>query len=265
MKKKRLIFGLCIVLILGMLWVLWGNLTVGLTRISVIEDNLPISFHGLRIAHVSDLHNSNLWKQTVKQLQKAQPDIICITGDVVDSSRTDVDTALAFAEEAIKIAPCYYITGNHELRLDTATYDALLEGMKKLGVIVLCDEAVTFERGDEEILIVGASWNSESYMDDKFAYDGYRILLVHDPKKFESYASSDYDFVLSGHAHGGQFRIPLLGGLLAPSQGWFPTYDAGLFSSGVTDMYISRGIGNSSFPLRINNRPEVILITLQQA
>ena len=263
MKKKIGKIVLCLAVFLILAWVLWGNLTVGLTEITITEKNLPVSFDGLRIAHVSDLHNSHLWKQTIKQLQKAQPDIICITGDVVDSNRTDVDTALAFATEAMKIAPCYYIIGNHELRLDAATYDALLEGLKKIGVIVLCDEAIAVERGDEAILIVGAYWNSASYMGDQFDYDGYRLMLVHDPKNFESFASGNYDLVLSGHAHGGQFRIPLLGGLLAPSQGWFPTYDAGLFSSGVTDMYISRGIGNSSFPLRLNNRPEVVVITLK--
>ena len=261
--KKKLKFMIPLVLVLAIAWVLWGNLTVGLTQVTIQEENLPMAFHGLKIAHVSDLHNSHLWKQAIQKLQNAKPDIICITGDMVDSSRTDVDAALAFAAEAMKIAPCYYITGNHELRLATDTYEALVDGLRKLGVTVLSNEAVTLERGDAEILIVGASWGSAAYMEEQFSYDGYRMLLVHDPKEFENYAAGNYDLVLSGHVHGGQFRIPLLGGLLAPSQGWFPTYDAGLFSSGVTDMYISRGVGNSSFPLRLNNRPEVVLITLK--
>jgi predicted MPP superfamily phosphohydrolase len=104
-----------------------------------------MAFHGLKIAHVSDLHNSHLWKQAIKQLQKAQPDIICITGDIVDVSRTDVDVAFAFCAEAVKIAPCYYVTGNHELGLNSAVYEKLISGLKALGVSVLNNEAVTLE------------------------------------------------------------------------------------------------------------------------
>ena len=265
MNKKRIYMILAAILVVALLWVLWGNLTVGLTKITIAEDNLPMAFHGLQIAHVSDLHNSHLWKQTVKQLQKAQPDIICITGDIVDANRTDVGVALAFAAEAVKIAPCYYITGNHELDLETTDYEKLISGLKTLGITVLDNEAVTIGRGDEEICLVGASWGSSLYQGSLSEYDGYIALLSHDPKHFESYAAAGYDLVLSGHVHGGQFRIPLIGGLLAPSQGWFPKYDAGLFRDGVTDMYISRGVGNSTFPLRLNNRPEAILITLNCA
>ena len=92
--------------------------------------------------------------------------------------------------------------------------------------------------------------------------DGYTILLSHRPRLFDVYVDNDLDLVLTGHAHGGQFRLPFVGGVYVPSQGWFPKYDAGLFTDGNTNMVISRGIGNSAFPFRINNRPEVILIEL---
>ena len=264
MKNKRKYWILAAVLILGLAWVLWGNLTVGLTEVTIEEDNLPMAFHGYKIAHVSDLHNSHLWKQTISVLQEAKPDIICITGDIVDSNRTDVDTALAFAAEAVKIAPCYYVPGNHEASLDDAVYAQLTKGMEDLGVVILQDREVVLTRGDEQISIAGLGWvvsRAESISE----FDGYRILLAHHPEHIETYKAAGYDLVLCGHVHGGQFRVPFIGGLLAPGQGWFPKYDAGLFDEGKTDLYISRGIGNSSFPLRLNNRPEVILITLKQS
>lgn len=263
MKKKCSFIILTAMLIVCLLWLLWGNLTVGLTEVAITEDHLPLSFYGYRIAHVSDLHNSHLWKQTIKLLIEAEPDIICITGDIVDFSHTNVDAALAFAAEAVKIAPCYYITGNHELALETADYEKLISGLENLGVAVLCDEVVMLERGDEQISLVGVSWGSSAYQGDLSLLDGYRILLAHGPENFESYVQAGFDLVLSGHAHGGQFRLPLIGGLYAPGQGLFPAYDSGTFSSGATDMVVSRGIGNSIIPVRINNRPEVILITLK--
>lgn len=81
-------------------------------------------------------------------------------------------------------------------------------------------------------------------------------------KLFESYAACDVDLIFSGHAHGGQFRLPLIGGLIAPNQGFFPKYDAGMFSAHNTHMVVSRGLGNSIIPFRINNRPEIILVEL---
>lgn len=264
MKKKQWIIILSVVLVVGLVWLLWGNLTVGLTSLTITEDNLPMAFHGLRIAHVSDLHNTARWKQAVKQLEKAKPDIICITGDIVDANRTDVELALAFAAEAVKIAPCYYVTGNHELLAEQAAYERLIAGLKALGVTVLENEAVMLERGDEQLRLVGTPWGSSLYQGALSEYDGYSVLLAHDPKDFESYAAAGYDLVMSGHVHGGQFRLPFLGGLYGPGQGILPEYDSGVYSSGVTDMVVSRGIGNSVFPVRFNNRPEVILITLKR-
>lgn len=261
MKKNRIYVILAAVLLLGLVWLLWGNLTVGLTKVTVTEENLPMAFHGYRIAHVSDLHNSHLWKQTLKQLQKAKPDIICITGDLVDSNRTDVDVALSFAAEAVKIAPCYYVPGNHEGRLEDAVYARLTEGMSALGVTVLQDREVVLTRGDQQIGLAGLGW-TPGKVSEISQFAGYRVLLAHHPEHIELYKSAGFDLVLSGHVHGGQFRLPFVGGLLAPGQGWFPYYDGGLYREGVTDLYISRGIGNSTFPLRLNNRPEVILIRL---
>ena len=263
--KKRHIFLLLVAFILlaGMLWLIWGNVTVGLTTIIVAEENLPSAFDGYRIAHVSDLHNSWLWEKAITRLKEAQPDIICITGDLVDSRRTDVETSLAFAAEAVKIAPCYYVTGNHEGRLSGDVYTRLIDGLVACGVIVLMDTEVLLDRSGETISLTGHSWGDTDNIGALANHDGYKILLSHQPEDFPNYATGEYDLVFSGHAHGGQFRLPFIGGLFAPGQGIFPEYDSGIYCEGRTDMVVSRGIGNSAFPIRFHNRPEVILIELK--
>lgn len=262
MRKKRFLIITAAVLTVALLWLLWGNLTVGLTKLTLEDKGLPGAFDGLKIAHVSDLHNSHLWKQAISQLKKAEPDIICITGDLVDCSRTNLDTALVFAAEAVKIAPCYYVPGNHERGLDPEVFADLKNGLLELGVKVLIEQYDMITWGDEQICITGLGWNL-SKLDSLQLYDGYRILLAHHPEYIDKYVETGVDLVLSGHVHGGQFRLPFVGGLYGPGQGLFPQYDSGVFSCGNTDMVVSRGIGNSVIPVRLNNRPEVILITLK--
>ena len=234
-----------------------------MTSYQIRKNELPPALDGYKIAHVSDLHNSFLWKQTVSLLRQARPDMICITGDMVDSRRTDVDKALAFAAEAVQIAPCYYIAGNHELRIAQAEYKKLLDGLQALGVHVLRNTTETIEAGDARIAVTGAFWGSSLYLSQWDPDADFRLLLAHAPEEFSSYASGGFDLVLTGHAHGGQFRLPFIGGLVAPNQGFFPEYDAGLFSEGSTTMIVSRGVGNSIIPIRINNRPEIVTVTLQ--
>lgn len=214
-------------------------------------------------------------KDLIGLLQDAKPDIIVITGDMIDSYDTHVDIAIAFAEKAVTIAPCYYVSGNHESRL--GEYAELKAAFDRLGVTVLEDETATISKNGETINIVGVidpsfktvykTDNESAVLDDALAaikhQDGeYTILLSHRPEMFEIYAKYGIDLVFSGHAHGGQFRLPFVGGLYAPSQGVFPKYDAGVFTDGNTSMVVSRGIGNSSFPIRFNNRPELVLAVL---
>ena len=105
----------------------------------------------------------------------------------------------------------------------------------------------------------------ESKLKDLNLQDGFQLLLSHRPELFDIYVSTDIDLVLCGHAHGGQFRIPFIGGIVAPNQGLFPKYDAGIFSENETTMVVSRGIGNSIIPIRLNNRPEIVMIELQSS
>ncbi len=175
--------------------------------------------------------------------------------------------ALGFAKGAVTIAPVYYVTGNHETALPQQQYEQLMEGLETAGVTVLANDAVTVAYHGEEITVVGLSDPASmaasrlSRLTDK--EERYVILLAHRPDFFEEYAEGGADLVFSGHAHGGQFRLPFIGGLMAPDQGLFPKYDAGLYRDGNTSMVVSRGLGNSIIPFRINNRPEIILVELK--
>lgn len=280
-KSKGKILSLFLVAIaIGIAWVAWGNTALELNEYQIKNENLPESFQGFRIAQISDLHNTEIGEENSRLLeiiQRAEPDIIVITGDAIDSYHTDVEVALQFIEKAVKIAPCYYVTGNHEARFSREVYLDFEKNIDGYGVEVLHDEAVMVERDGEHISLAGlddpsfASYhngirysNLSSYIKELFPEDSFHILLSHRPELFETYVDAEVDLVFSGHAHGGQFRLPFIGGLVAPNQGFFPEYDAGLFSEGRTSMVVSRGIGNSIVPFRFNNRPEVVVVELSK-
>ena len=200
-------------------------------------------------------------------LAEAEPDIIVLTGDLIDSGKTDVEAALSFAEQAAAIAPCYAVTGNHEAWSGDA-WDVLRTGLLREGVVLLEDEAVFLDRDGETVALLGLSdpafgLDQAALLRELTAGEGYTILLSHRPERMVLYAEADVDLVFSGHAHGGQFRFPIVGGLVAPDQGLLPQYDAGRFRQGDTLMLVSRGIGNSIIPLRVNNRPELIVAELK--
>lgn len=280
-KKKKFIFlaVAAALLVALVIWIAWGNTALELNTYTISSSKLPQSFDGYRIAHVSDLHNAEMGKDNEKLLtilRDADPDMIAITGDLIDSRSTNVEIALNFIREAVKIAPCYYVTGNHEARVNE--YDELKSGMESAGVIVLEDAQTEISLDGDTITLIGV--NDPSYQTDYLFGDSetvmntkleelhtengeFTVLLSHRPELFDTYADHGLDLVLSGHVHGGQFRLPFIGGLVAPNQGLFPEYDAGIYTEGNTNMLVSRGIGNSILPFRINNRPEVILIELQ--
>ena len=279
MAKKMFIVTLAILLILLLIWTIWGNTALELNKHAIKSYKLPSEFDGFMIAQISDLHNAEMGEDNEKLLsmiKEANPDIVAITGDMIDSRRMDIQVALDFAREAVKIAPCYYVNGNHELRV--LEYEELKEGLEDLGVIILENAKATITKEDESLTIIGLS---DPSLESGYIYteegevlnlylnklskedDNYKILLSHRPEYFELYFEAGMDLVLSGHAHGGQIRLPFVGGIIAPHQGFFPEYDGGLYIKEETNMIVSRGIGNSLFPVRFNNRPEVVLIELQ--
>ena len=277
-RKKTILTLLLSLLIILIGWTLWGNAALEVNEFEIVSDRIPQGFDGFRIAQVSDLHNARFGEDNAKlieMLSQTEPDLIVLTGDLIDSRKTDVETALDFARQAVEIAPVYYVSGNHESRV--TAYMDLKMGLVNAGVIVLENQKVEITRGQEHITLMGIDDPSfrESYLfgdaagvaeqelgDLQEASDGYTILLSHRPELFDVYVDTGMDLVFSGHAHGGQFRLPFVGGLVAPNQGFFPEYDAGQFTEEKTTMIVSRGIGNSIIPVRINNQPEIIVATL---
>ena len=261
------------------IWTVWGNTALMTNAVAISSSRIPAAFSGFRIAQVSDLHNAEFGKnnaELLKLLSESRPDIIVITGDLIDANHTDVGIALGFAQESVRIAPTYYVTGNHEAA--SPQYDTLKAGLEEAGVIVLEDEAISLERNGETITLLGLGDPDFTVKGDMFGETSamvstklrnliddesrYTILLSHRPELFETYTDGGIDLVFSGHAHGGQFRLPFIGGLAAPNLGLFPQYDAGLYTDGGTSMVVSRGIGNSIIPFRFNNRPEIVLVEL---
>ena len=277
-KKRTIIIAVAAVLLALAVWTVWSNTALELNTYTVSSEALPDAFDGYRIAHVSDLHNAEMGdgnEKLLAMLREAELDMIAITGDMIDSRNTDVEVALNFAEKAMQIAPCYYVTGNHEARV--SEYAELKAGLKACGVIVLENEREQIEMSGEFITILGVddpSFNTDYLFGDSASVvsstlaeistedDVFTVLLSHRPELFDTYVACGMDLTLSGHAHGGQFRLPFVGGLVAPNQGVFPKYDSGLYIDGSTNMIVSRGIGNSILPFRFNNRPEVILVEL---
>lgn len=277
-NKRRLIIILAMLLLLIILWTIWGNVTVGVTRYSVTSNKLPDSFDGFRIVVVSDLHNASFGSdnsQIIRKTEGEQPDIIAITGDLIDSSKTDIETATALVHKLTQIAPCYYVTGNHEAWVGTK-FKELEEKLIAESVQILRDQVIQLEKGSQTIQLAGLddpdftdrdSIVQQSMLQSKINQmdlsEEFCILLSHRPETFQAYVEEGVDLVLSGHAHGGQFRLPFIGGIVAPNQGMFPKYDAGIYTQNNTTMIVSRGIGNSIIPIRFNNRPELVSIELR--
>lgn len=280
-KKKRILVILSLILVVLIGWTLWGNTALEVNEYEIVSDRIPQGFDGFRIAQVSDLHNAEFGEgngKLIEQLSQSAPDIIVITGDLIDSRHTDLNIALEFCGEIMNIAPGYYVSGNHEARVDE--YSELKIGLAEAGVIVLEKEKLELTREGESITLIGLkdpSFRTDYLFGDaasvtqyalgelQNASDGFTILLSHRPELFDTYVEAGVDLVFSGHAHGGQFRLPLIGGLVAPNQGFFPKYDAGLFCEGKTTMIVSRGVGNSIIPFRINNPPEIVAVELKSA
>ena len=276
-KNAIILVAVSIAFVAIVIWIAWGNSALMVNEIKITNDKIPQSFEGFRIAQVSDLHNAELGKDNnklIEKLNECEPDIIVLTGDLIDSNHTNLEVALSFAQQAVKIAPCYFVTGNHEAWVGSQ-YEELKTSLENAGVTVLQDEAIELNYGDECIQLIGLndpdfserdSFLSGSILETKLSQvnisNGFTILLSHRPEHFNVYQNKNIDLVLSGHAHGGQFRLPFLGGVIAPNQGLFPKYDAGIYTENGTTMIVSRGIGNSIIPVRINNRPEIIIIEL---
>lgn len=278
-KKKVIILSVMIILLT--VFCIFQNKHLTVSEYTFTSDKVSEETDGLRIVQISDLHNAKFGKNNkrlIEKISQQHPDMIVITGDIVDSSHTDIDCAVDLCVELSKLCPCYYITGNHEMWLDSSEKEQLYSGIKNSGVRILDDETVypfddmALTGLDDESLYNGTLQK----LSQDIAPEKLHIVLAHEPQYLEEeYVQSSPDLIITGHAHGGQIRLPFIGGLVAPDQGFFPEYTAGDYHCiSCTDdtseqdteitMYVSRGLGNSVIPVRIFNYPEINVLIMSK-
>lgn len=291
-KQKNILIFLLITIISLFIFFIWQNNSITINEISFKNNTIPESFNGYKILQISDLHNKEFGSKQSKilsQIEKINPDIIVVTGDLIDSNHTNIDVAMNLIKGAIKVAPIYYVSGNHEAW--SGSYSELKSKLENSGVVVLDGEKIQVFNNNKNssksdnsnkdyINLIGLS--DPSFTDSDLSKNdssvetenllntltensnNFKILLSHRPELFKIYSNSNVDLVFSGHAHGGQFRLPFIGGLIAPEQGFFPRLTEGIHWDNNTSMVISRGLGNSIIPIRIFNRPELVVVTLSK-
>jgi hypothetical protein len=278
MNIKRKILSFLLLICFVPLFLYANNHWLQTTSYEIVSERIPAPFDGLTIVQLSDLHDAAFGEKQMKlaeKVKKADPDVIFITGDLIDSNRYDLENSLDLVKQLVLMADVFYVTGNHEVAANRL--EEIQEALRALGVHVLANEARTLARNGERLVIAGVE---DPLMKGQYAPEEvvkasleetfsnitgspYTILLSHRPEVFDVYAEKEMDLVFTGHAHGGQVRIPFIGGLIAPGQGWFPKYTAGMHERGMTTMVVNRGLGNSMIPFRIFNRPEMIVVTLK--
>ncbi len=269
-KKHKwfLIFGfvcVCFVLFLE-----YQNKHLVVDNFIVQSEKISDDLNGFKIVQISDLHNANFGRDNDKLLTliKIQnPDIVVITGDFVDSNHTNINKALEFAQKVQEICPTYYITGNHEYWLDEKDLDILFSGLRAAGITILENECVNIDKNNSSFILVGL--DDRNLSDNTLAkilqdHKGeFTVVLAHEPQYISNYSKEKVDLIMSGHAHGGQFRLPLIGGVVAPDQGFNPQYTDGEYKINDTTMIVSRGLGNSIIPVRLFNYPEIVCVELK--
>lgn len=269
--RKRYLLMIFLLLAIISSAIFYGNNTIDistytLTSKKMIKDNV-------KIIQISDLHCKSFGKAQqilLAQIENISPDIIVITGDLIDgrTNPKNYNNSFILVNELADKYPIYYVTGNHEYYADYA--EEIKEKLSSLGVIVLDNSSSHTSIKNTSFNIWGIddnySYSSESILKDltsNIKESDINILLAHRPEYFNQYSSYDFDFIFSGHAHGGQFRIPFMHkGIAAPGQGIFPELTEGYHTLNNSTMIISRGLGNSIFPFRLFNHPELVVLEI---
>ncbi len=282
-----------------------ANQKIYITEYEILDEQIPTAFDGYRIVQVTDVHSIRSQEQAdllYTRVAAEEPDAVVITGDLVDSTYYTEENEALKAGTSDKMAGqdtvdfvarltekyyVYFVYGNHEMiLLDDVDNNPFKLAMEEIGVIFLNNEGVKITKDEESIYMLGIQDPSTLYKDSDYAEyeshterinammknvmalkedDLYTIVLSHRPEYFSEYAKYDADLILTGHAHGGQVRLPGIGGLYAPGQGWFPEYTDGFWTEKETTMIVGRGIGNSVEVPRVFNPPEINTIILRSS
>lgn len=278
LRKKKFVIIIFFILFF-ILFLYFENNMISVTKLDIKLEKLPDNFKDYKIIHLSDLHSKSFGdnqKYLVNKIKKINPDIIFFTGDLVDSKKYNEEVSVNLLEQLVDISPVCFVTGNHEWW--SGKFDSLEKRLIDIGVNVLRNEKIEIIRNNDKINILGID-DPNAYYTDNNAYsfivrikdlikdipkEDFNILLSHRPEKFPLYKAEEIDLIFSGHAHGGQFRIPFIGGIISPDQGFLPKYTKGVYKDSKSTMIVSRGLGNSIISQRIFNRPEIIVVSLKK-
>lgn len=264
-----IIIGIIIIFLL-IIFFYYEDFKIKITRYNLESKKIKDDY---KIIQISDFHNrKNKWfhNQLIKIINKEKPNIIVITGDLIDID--DCTYAEKLLERIHNIVPIYFVPGNHECIF--GGYPDLLNILDKYNVNVITNKCISLDNNIDIYGIKDPSFGIPN--DDKESIDSYlnkfnintkkySILLSHRPELFDIYTKYKFDLVFTGHAHGGQVIVPLIGPLFSPHQGVLPKYARGLHKKNNTNMIVSRGLGNSLYAIiRINNRPELVIVSLSK-
>ena len=255
----------------------WSNHSLQTERFTFASSRLPAGFDGCVIVQLSDLHGAEFGEDNQKlidQVRSYEPDYIFLTGDLQDQyHQTPRSYSVALGRAFAEIAPTYYVTGNHEWAFKDVR--DLKRELREAGVTVLTNEYVTLSRNGDSILLAGID-DPNGFADQKTpealaeniraaAPDTFWMLLAHRNNFFEKeYSYLGADLVISGHGHGGLIRLPFTDGLVSVERSFFPSYTAGFYHANDSDLFVSRGLGNSGRTFRLFNRPEIVVLTLEK-
>lgn len=269
-KLKVLLSAATVLVLLCIIYVIWQNTQIDTSFYQVQSNKVS---NNVRVVCLTDLHlkefgNDN--ERLVKRIKELEPDIIAMAGDMNTYSNDDYSVVTKLCENLKEVAPIYYSLGNHEYEAWLFKSSKICDDLKNIGVHVLHNESEKVMIGTSTINIGGLSESPKQFEQyghqffDKYAEsDEFKLLLVHYPEEFQGTMDNyQVDLALCGHAHGGQIRIPKIGGLYSADQGFFPELTDGMHideEGGGSTFIVSRGLGNSSWIPRINNRPEIVV------
>lgn len=278
-KRRRFWPFLLVLLVLAVLIgsAFWQRLTI--SRFTVSSAKLPEAFDGFRIVQITDLHCTSFGEQQeqlCRKIESLEPDLIVLTGDMNDQHRLDLEPTRALCAAFSGRVPMYAVTGNHDLWVSSSEFQKLRALYEEYGVVLLRGDTVALSQGDAVIYLHGeddpAHWgnNTVGYLSEHPLSvtpepGAFNILLYHRANAFPVTSTLGFDLVISGHMHGGQVRLPFVGGLVSPTQEFLPDYTAGMYQENGTTMIVGRGLGNAVSIPRIWNPPEIVCITLKRS
>lgn len=279
MKKalRNILIILGVLIVSTVLIVLDSYINIDVSHYEIKSDKLNQKYNNYKIMLLTDLHNRDITEKLVKIVNEENPNIIVMSGDMINEKVDGFDNFFNLCEE-LKDKTVYYVFGNREENMSDEKQNEFIEKIKeKTNVILLNNDKVEL---DDSFTIYGFSHQVKYYLAStkekidlnyieerigKIDINKFNLLISHDPLLYNLYSEYGFDMVLSGHLHGGIINIPFVGGLLSPDFTFFPKYYKGVNKIGNTNLVISRGLGYGyMIPIRVFNRGEVVIINLMK-